>query len=72
MAEFALGWLGWSEEQALSADVNAIQVGMRGRVAMLKAVFGGSEDAPTAPAAKPEPVRVMTPGLFKAMFTGRS
>lgn len=53
MAEYALGWLGWSEEQALSADVNAIIVGMNGRWAMLDAVFGSDEASPD-PANLPE------------------
>lgn len=42
-----MGWLGWSPDQALDADVNAIIVAHRGRVAMLNAVFGGGDDAPT-------------------------
>lgn len=56
MAEDALGWLGWSEEQAMRADVNTIQVAMRGRVRMLKAIFGSGEDedAPTAKKSKAE------------------
>ncbi len=41
-----MGWLGWSEQDALSADVNTIIVAHRGRVAMLKATFGSGEDAP--------------------------
>lgn len=47
LAEIAMGWLGWSPDQALDADVNAIIVAHRGRVAMLNAVFGGGDDAPT-------------------------
>ena len=43
-----MGWLGWSEEQTLSSDVNAILVGMRGKVQMLRAVFGGAEQKPVA------------------------
>lgn len=62
LAEQALGWLGWSVEQALSSDVNAIAVGMSGRVAMFRAIFGTAE--------KPEPtaLRPMTPELFDALF----
>lgn len=62
-----MGWLGWSEEQAMSADVNAIEVGMRGKVAMLKAIFGGGEDGSGAP-ARPISDRPMTPALFDALF----
>lgn len=43
LAEIALGWLGWTETEALSADVNAIAIAHRGRVAMLATVFGGGE-----------------------------
>lgn len=55
-----MGWLGWSEEQTLSADVNTIVVAMRGRVAMLQAVFGGGKDDP--------PASTMTPELFDDVF----
>lgn len=43
-----MGWVGWTEEQALSADVNAIEVAMRGKVAMLQQIFGGGDDDPAA------------------------
>lgn len=51
-----MGWLGWTEDQALSADVNAIEVAMRGKVAMLQAIFGASDkgvDSATLPEAGP-------------------
>src|SRR5690606_10932068 len=38
LAEIALGWLGWTEEQALAADVNAIQVAYEGRLDMFEFV----------------------------------
>jgi hypothetical protein len=44
LAEWALGWLGWSEDQALAADVNAILVGFAGKQAMLAAIFGTADD----------------------------
>lgn len=62
-----MGWLGWSEEQALSADVNAIAVAMQGRVAMLRAVFGGGEQ-PTEVTPKDVSARPMSPQLFDALF----
>jgi len=65
MAEYALGWLGWSEDAALGADVNAIIVGMNGRAAMLRAMFGGEE--PAAPAATTT-ARPLSPELFDALF----
>jgi hypothetical protein len=46
--------------------VNAIAVGVEGRIAMLKAIFGSSEE----PAAPPPSVssRPLTPALFGALF----
>ena len=64
-----MGWLGWTESEALSADVNTIQVAMRGKVAMLRAIFGGGEpdDQPATAKVKVSP-RKMTPDLFNAIF----
>lgn len=36
VAELGIGWLGWSEQETLHADVNAILVGFEGRCKMLK------------------------------------
>jgi hypothetical protein len=44
LAVKALGWLGWTEDQLMDADLNAILVAYRGRVEMLKAIFGSSDD----------------------------
>lgn len=67
LAEIALGWLGWTEDAALAADVNAILVAHRGRAAMLGAVFGGSESsAQTDQHVRSE--REMTPALYDAVF----
>jgi hypothetical protein len=63
LAEYALGWLGWSEKQALSADVNAILVGYTGKMAMLKAVFGGEDEA-----EEPEKLEPMTADAFRGVF----
>lgn len=35
MAKYAMGWLGWTEQEALSADVNSIEIAMEGRVEMM-------------------------------------
>jgi hypothetical protein len=43
LAEFALGWLYWSEEQVLHSDVNAILLAQRGHLEMLKTIHGSSE-----------------------------
>lgn len=40
---------------------------MQGRVAMLRAVFGGEEKTDPAPKVSERP---MTPDLFKALFGG--
>lgn len=67
LAEIALGWLGWTEAEALGADVNAILVAHRGRAAMLGAVFGGS-DSPTQSDHHVRSEREMTPALYDAVF----
>jgi len=39
----AVGWLGWSEKKALSANINTIHLGYEGRIDLLKTIFGGGE-----------------------------
>ncbi|MER8999993.1 hypothetical protein NKJ52_20655 [Mesorhizobium australicum] len=62
-----MGWLGWTEEQTLRADVNAILVGLDGRGDMissvLRAVFG--EDPKLAIEITAQPI---TEDYFDAMF----
>lgn len=53
-----MGWLGWTEDQALAADVNAIEVAMRGKVTMLRAIYGAADE--NEPAVLPE----ATAGMF--------
>lgn len=60
LAELALGWLGWSEDQALGADVNAIMVGFAGKSDMLGKIFGGAPET----AAEPEAGPPMTMAMF--------
>lgn len=63
-----MGWLGWTEHQALATDVNAIAVAYEGRVDMLKAIFGdGSKPAGDKPKASSHK---MSPALFDALFGG--
>lgn len=60
----ALGWMGWTEEQALRTDVNAIQAAYEGRCDMFRALFGSGEPAAsTVVSSQP-----MTAELFDAMF----
>jgi hypothetical protein len=40
------GWLGWSPEVTLDSTIFEIMLAHRGRLEMLKAVFGGSEEQP--------------------------
>jgi hypothetical protein len=63
MAEYALGWLGWTEPEAMAADVNAIAVAMKGRFAMLRAVFGGEEEE--------EPLATLKPGVMGSAFSAK-
>lgn len=71
MAEVGLGWIGWTEDQVLWCDINALRIAYMGRVDMLQAIFGKAPD-PRAPPPPPtggggKPV-VMTPKIFDSMF----
>lgn len=59
-----MGWLGWSEQQAMVADVNAILVGYAGKIAMLRAVFGGDDPE------EPEVLEPMTAERLRGVFGG--
>lgn len=62
-----MGWLGWTPEQAFNASIPDILTAYEGRMDMLKAIFGGSEDggAKGAPSVNGRP---MSPQLFDAVF----
>lgn len=45
----------------MAADVNTIAVAMKGRFAMLKAVFGGGED-------EDKPLPTLKPGVMGSAF----
>lgn len=66
MAEIALGWLGWTEQEAMAADVNAIAVGYQGRRDLLESVFGRSEEE-----TPPEELPVLTQEGFAGLFNRR-
>lgn len=71
LAEIALGWLGWTEDELFKADVNAIAVGFAGKTDMLRAVFGKSENGQASNEAKSKvSSRPMTFELFDALFSG--
>lgn len=48
-----MGWLGWTEQATLDTTMPAILTAYTGRVEMLKAIFGGGDEAQPA---EPEPV----------------
>ena len=52
--EIALGWLGWTEEEALSADMNAIFVGQAGLKKKLQFIYG-KPDGDTSGDTSPSP-----------------
>lgn len=57
--EIATGWLGWSPDQAWDATPGEILAAQRGRLELLKAIFGGkgdSEETIDATPGKVDPV----------------
>jgi hypothetical protein len=50
------GWIGWTPQTTLDATPAEIAEAYKGRVDMLKAVFGGGDDA-TKPKATPDQIR---------------
>lgn len=45
--------MGWSFEELMNTDMNAIHAGFRGKVKMLQAAFGGSDDKEKGKKKKP-------------------
>lgn len=69
----ALGWLDWSEERLLTADVNAIEVGVEGKLEMFELLgLIKRSDKPKAPSGPPLDARgkpiTMTPNMFDKLF----
>lgn len=70
----AIGWLDWSEERALYADVNAIEVGIAGKLELFETLgLIRRSDKPTkAPSGPPLDARgrpiTISPKLFDEMF----
>lgn len=50
-----MGWLGWTEEQTLHADMNAIVLAYEGKVDMLKAIHGDTDKEKGTQKRKPSP-----------------
>jgi hypothetical protein len=61
------GWLGWTPAQTLDATPEEIAEAYRGRLDMLKAIFGGSEAEPEAPATPDQ-----LSAKFKFLFGARA
>jgi hypothetical protein len=53
-----MGWLGWTPEVALAADVNLIEMALSSRSDLLKTIFGSGE--------KEKPKGKLTARGFKA------
>ena len=62
LAEIALGWLGWSEEQTLYSDINAILIAQEGLIKKLNLEkgHGGTKSDDENPK--------LTTAAFDAMF----
>lgn len=67
MAEVALGWLGWTEQQALETDVNAILISHEGRLSMFEAVGWIERVKPPEKVEEPDG-RAMTAEMYDAVF----
>lgn len=65
----AIGWLGWTEEQALKSTIEAIVLGWEGRCEMINAVFGGGASHQSA--APDVNQRQFDVGVFDALFGDR-
>jgi hypothetical protein len=51
------GWLGWTPDTTLSATPAEITEAYKGRVELLKAVFGGDQETKTKPKSTPDQIR---------------
>lgn len=68
----AIGWFGWSEERVLYADINAIEVGIAGRLELFEVIGLITPKSKKAPAGPPLDARgrpiTITPKMFDQMF----
>lgn len=56
------GWLGWTPDQTLDATPTEIRLAYEGRVEMLRAIFGGTDDA-AEPATPEEKMKAIKAGF---------
>lgn len=57
------GWIGYTPTEALAANVNDLQIALRGRRGLLKEIFGSGKDDP---GGTPPPLRrPMTAARFR-------
>jgi len=67
-----MGWLGYTEQETLDTTMPALMRGYEGRLKMLRACYGGSEDeTPEAPAAEPV-LAVQAQTAFRALAGKRT
>ena len=65
--EIGTGWLGWSEEQTLGARITSILAAYKGRLDLLRTIFGGKP----APADKPPVSGREVKGLLRTLKAAR-
>jgi hypothetical protein len=66
--EIATGWLGWSPAEAYAATIAEIRLAHRGRISLLKAIFGGKSDEDD----RDPPRRPVECGTMAALFRRRA
>lgn len=64
-----MGWLGWTPEVALAADVNAIIMALEGRKELLSMIFGSGKPDAQQSTQKP---RGATVDQYKSMTAGHN
>lgn len=57
LLKIGMGWIGWTYEQTLDTPMLAIVDAHKGRMAMLRAIFGG--DDPDIPSIPQKPVSII-------------
>src|SRR3990167_6359637 len=72
LAKVGLGWMGWTEDEVLRCDINALNLAHLGRVDMLQAIFGKppgtSMPRPKGGGDKEATLPPLTPQAFDTVF----